>query len=224
MKTLKVFIFLIFQFSQVLLATEVDNFTDRDIPLKDSRTSLNLKMQTSINKYIEQTNISFNCETSQRNTQEYFYERLNKEIGGYLWATFELEIDKDNEIEKRHFNRSQSIYKYLTVVDGFALYVAKLGSVLNIGGFLVGTDKIGHFIGIGKSYFNRMKNHQQTLKEVMEYGEKSERTYFGALATGVFSYSDLVSNYEGLVFWQSLFDDENPLVKCVVRLYYRCLG
>ncbi len=215
MKLLKVFVFLVLQFCQVLLATEVDNFTDRDVPLKDSRVVLNLKMQTSINKYIEQTNLSYNCETALRNTKEYFYESLNKEIGGYLWSKYELEIDRDNDVEKRHLEKSQSIYKYLTVADGFALYVARLGSVLNVGGFLVGTDKIGHFIGVGKSYFSKMKNNHLSLRDVMRYGEKSERTYFGILSTGIFSYGDLVSNYEGLLYWQNLFDGENPLVKCV---------
>jgi hypothetical protein len=92
--------------------------------------------------------------------------------------------------------------------------MGNLGSVVNIGNNLVGTDKLGHFLGIGKSYFNRMKNYHQTLKQVMEYGENSEDKYFGGTTTGVHSFGDLVSNYEGLIFWQSLFGGENPLIKC----------
>lgn len=214
MKIFKVFIFLTLPFCHILMATEVDNFTDRDVPLIDSRSVLNFKMQTKINKYIDQTNAVYDCEESQENTKEFFYKNLNKEVGGNLWSKFELEIEKDHKVDKRHKERNESIYKYLTPINGFALYVAKFGSVINVGNLLVGTDKIGHFLALGKSYFDKMRNLHKSLKDVMEYGEKSERTYFGELSTSVFSYGDLVSNYEGLIFWQSLFGGEDPLVKC----------
>jgi hypothetical protein len=36
----------------------------------------------------------------------------------------------------------------------------------------------------------------------MDWGERSERTYFGLYTTGVHSYADLAANFEGMRFWQ----------------------
>ncbi|MGZ3790251.1 MAG: hypothetical protein ACXVLQ_17090, partial [Bacteriovorax sp.] len=184
------------------------------LPLKVAREILNQKMQSNIDENIEQANFHYDCEKDFKKAEEYFYTNLNDKIGGYLWAKYELEIDQDTEIEKRHFNREQSIYKFLTPTDGIVLYMAKLGSVVNIGNDLVGTDKLGHFIGVGKSYFDRIRNYHQSLKQVMEYGESSEDSYFGDASTGIHSFGDLVSNYEGLLFWQNLFGGEHPMIKC----------
>ncbi len=200
--------------AHVAYATEVDNFTDRNIPLKDSRELLNLKMQTDIDSLIEKTNSRFNCEDNFKKAKEYFYKSLNQKVGGTLWSRYELEVSKDPEIDKRTISRKHSIYNHLNLENGLALYIADFGSVVNIGNNLVGTDKLGHFLGIGKIYFNQMRNKHKTIEEVLRLGEKSEKTIFGSFTTGIFSYGDLVSNYEGLIFFQNLFSGKNPYILC----------
>jgi hypothetical protein len=102
-------------------ATEVDNFTDRDIPLMDSREILNFKIQRNIDEFILQTNFHYDCEKDFKNAKEYFYKNFDDKVGGYLWAKYELDVGLDPEIDKRHLSKEQSIYKYLTATDAFAL-------------------------------------------------------------------------------------------------------
>ena len=53
----------------------------------------------------------------------------------------------------------------------------------------------------------------------MKYGESTETGYFGAMTTGVHSYGDLVSNYQGMQFWIDLLGKyghvDQPFVQCV---------
>lgn len=203
------------QLPHSLWATEVDNFTDRDFPLTDSRDVLNLKMNEIIAQSIEKTNRKYDCEVNPANSKERFYKTLEQKTGGFFWAKYENDVVADPAIDKRYLKTKDSIYRNLNFANGFALYFAKLGAIVNIGNNLVGTDKLGHFIGIGKIYFDRMRNKQWTLKEVMGYGNKTEDTFFGSTTTGVFSYGDLVANYEGLLFWQNFFDGNDSYIKCV---------
>jgi hypothetical protein len=200
--------------AEVICASEVDNFTNREIPLNDSREILNLRMQKIIDKSINKTNRKYNCEQNTTKAQNYFYKNLYAQTGGFLWATYENEINANKLIDKRFFQYNKSIYRDLNLINGFAHQLVNLGSVVNVGGNYVGTDKIGHFIGIGKLYFDLMRNRNKSLKTVMNFGVMSERTFFGYTTTGFFSYGDLVSNYEGLLFWQSLFGGEKPYLNC----------
>ncbi len=196
------------------IATEVDNFTDRDLPLSDSRGALNQKMNVLISATAEKVNSKYDCSLSPKKAQERFYKSLNKKIGGFFYAKYELDVERDPSIDKRHFKRRESIYQTLTIRQALALRIAALGSVVNVGGHKVGTDKLGHFIGIGKIYFDIIRKNKGGLKDALAYGEKSERTFFGLHTTGVYSYGDLVSNYEGLLFWQSLFNGQAPYMNC----------
>lgn len=200
--------------SSIALATEVDNFTNRDIPLNDSRETLNEKMNLHIAEALVSAN-KLNCATNEEDVAERFYSSLDKKIGGFFWAKYEKDVDADSYIDKRHFKKNESVYRGVSVTGGVVLSLAKLGSVVNVGGNLVGTDKLGHFCGIGKVYFDKIRTRKGTLKEVLRYGEQSEETFFGLATTGIYSYGDLVSNYEGLRFWQSLFAGEHPYLRCM---------
>lgn len=215
MKALTFLALFVLQFPLVSRATEVDNFTDRDVPLNDSRQALNSKMNELMAQELEKTNNKYDCTENLIRAQEHFYKNLNREIGGFVWAKYENEVNADPSIDKRYVKTRNSIYRDLNFINGFAFYLARLGTIVNIGDNLVGTDKLGHFIGIGKTYFDWMRNKDRTLKEVMEYGRHTEETFFGSSTTGIFSYGDLVANYEGLLFWQSIFEGPSPYLKCV---------
>jgi hypothetical protein len=61
----------------------------------------------------------------------------------------------------------------------------------------------------------------------MDWGERTERTYFGRYTTGVYSHADLVADFEGMRFWQRVLgraDDplhasEKPYVRCGRRFF-----
>ncbi len=90
-----------------------------------------------------------------------------------------------------------------------------LGEIVRIGG-----DKLDHFFSEGFKYHDLLVREGRTIEEVLRLGEWWERTKFGLQVSGVFSNADLVANYEGLRFYNTLFsggDGHAPLVEWIRR-------
>jgi hypothetical protein len=99
----------------------------------------------------------------------------------------------------------ETIYKirpsvFLTMSDTVRLYDVELG-----------IDKLEHFIQQGHQYYEREsdalregKKAFYALRRAIDWGKRTERTYYGALTSGVYSNADLYANYAGLRFYQGL--------------------
>lgn len=195
----------------VLNATEVDSFTDRNIVLKDSIIRINQMTNDLFHQAVDGANIyQEGCDDSLLYTEVY-----NK-MGGFLWAEIENRILEDTTVEKRYFERQNSIYGDLGFFQFFPHYLVQMGSVVNLKGHLIGVDKIGHFIGIGYQYFQIAYLENLGVEEALKYGESYERGFFGLVTTGVYSYGDLAANYLGMKFWQEILgvDGSVPYVTC----------
>lgn len=86
-----------------------------------------------------------------------------------------------------------------------------IGSTVNVYGAEFGTDKIAHFFQQGYDYYeiyNRAIAEglapNEAIAKAVEWGKKSERTFYGTLVTGVYSNADLCANYAGMRFYQGL--------------------
>ena len=82
-----------------------------------------------------------------------------------------------------------------------------LSSTINMYGAEFGTDKIAHLYQQGYDYFKLYKRemkkgltHEEAIKKAVKWGQKTERTYYGTLVSGVYSNADLAANYAGLYF------------------------
>lgn len=89
-----------------------------------------------------------------------------------------------------------------------------LSSTVNLYGAEFGTDKIAHLYQQGYSYYEiyrrelrKGKSSTEATKTAVRWGQKTERTYYGTLLTGVYSNGDLAANYAGLKFYQRLTED-----------------
>ena len=149
-------------------------------------------------------------------------------IGGSTWSKYEIEIEKNPSFDKLNLNMNDSVYKDIGWRLGAGLYLARLGpidlgSLVRIGAHLVGTDKLGHFIGIGWEYYEKAYLKNKGVEAALAHGEKTERGFFGLKTTGVYSYGDLMANYEGMKFWRELVGDivntTNPYVICKDNRY-----
>jgi hypothetical protein len=74
-----------------------------------------------------------------------------------------------------------------------------------------GTDKIAHFFQQGYTYYEKYHNallakqtHEKAIQKAVEWGQKTERTYYGTLMSGVYSNADLYANYAGMKFYFGL--------------------
>ena len=100
---------------------------------------------------------------------------------------------------------SESIYilnpaNYLTISPTVRLYGTEFG-----------TDKLDHFFQQGYKYYTIQKEamvagltSDEAAKKAVKWGQKTERTYFGLLVSGVYSNADLSANYAGMKFYQGL--------------------
>ncbi|MEQ1645613.1 MAG: hypothetical protein ABL959_19340, partial [Pyrinomonadaceae bacterium] len=74
-----------------------------------------------------------------------------------------------------------------------------------------GTDKIEHLLQQGWKYYeirgaelDKGKTPVEAAKKAVEWGKRSERTYYGLMSSGVYSNADLVANYVGMRFYEGM--------------------
>lgn len=99
----------------------------------------------------------------------------------------------------------ESIFKlhlsdYLTMSATVKMYGAEFG-----------IDKLEHFFQQGHKYYQieneaRAKGSapDEAARKAVDWGKRTERTYFGLLISGVYSNADLYANYAGMKFFQGL--------------------
>jgi len=213
-------IWLLFLYAYFGNATEIDSFTLRDPHLKDSMSEINSLMNAYIQDSIKDANNWGEC------NEERFIDDLHTRAGGYFWSDFENTIGSNKSISWASISLSESIFQDFSFFFAPALYLARLGPVLHLGNYYIGTDKLGHFITEGYSYYKILKDKNKTLDDALTFGEKTERTHFGMTLTGIYSHADLVANYHGLVgLWQKLIGDgksrADTYVMCKNKTYYQ---
>ena len=86
-----------------------------------------------------------------------------------------------------------------------------ISRTVNLYGAQFGTDKIAHFFQQGYDYYKIRDRHlrsgstvEEAEKQAVRWGQKTERTYYGTLVSGVYSNADLYANYVGMKFYQGL--------------------
>ena len=87
-------------------------------------------------------------------------------------------------------------------------------SLVRVHGQLLGTDKLGHFVGLGSIYYHNYWKQRsfgvpraQARRTAIECGAKgllSEMGMFGKVTTGIYSNADMAANYSGFKFFCNL--------------------
>jgi hypothetical protein len=201
-------------------ATEIDSFTLRDPNLKDSTAEINNIMNNYIQESIRYAQGWHTCD------EEKFIDDLHQRMGGFFWSNFENTVSSSSQLSSHSIALSQSIFQDFSFFLAPALYLARLGTILRVGKYFIGSDKFSHFISEGYSYYKILKDKDKSLKDALTFGENTEKTYFGMNLTGIYSHADLVANYEGFRgFWQKLISTgetrENTYVGCKNNTYYQ---
>lgn len=86
-----------------------------------------------------------------------------------------------------------------------------LSPTVRLYGVELGIDKLEHFFQQGHQYYKIAQKAvtngsplESAEKNAVEWGQKTERTYYGLLSSGVYSNADLVANYAGMRFYEGL--------------------
>ncbi len=110
----------------------------------------------------------------------------------------------------------------------FLINYLTISKTVNIYGAQFGTDKIAHFFQQGFGYYIRYNKAlaaglkpDEAENEAVRWGQLTERTFYGTLASGVYSNADLCANYVGMKFYQNLTRDvkiEDSIKPAILRL------
>lgn len=207
-----------------LQAAEVDQFTlppGEPVELADSATILDAEVNRRIQQAIRRANSPVMKTHAKkaprwlkpRCNEERLYKMLVGELGGSVVGQVESFAETADEITRRKVNLEVSVYRdFQWQASPTLVLTERMASVINLAGTEIGTDKLGHFLDEGYSYFLVTGNMNQSLESGLLFGEWSESVYFGAQTTGVYSFADLTANFQGMRFWnQILAQQEDPL-------------
>lgn len=205
--------FISFLLSSGLCSSEIDSFTDRDPLMKDATAHINRIINGYFANALQIANKARSCDQSVVN------KALNKQIRGLLWSPIENAVTTSLSIDKRQSPVHTSVYQDFDAIESPTLAIANLGVLFRLGRFYVGSDKLNHFLQLGYDLFERHHLWRQPLQQVIDWSSWTEATYYGIWTTGIYSYGDLASNYDGLLFWErvtgtNLAPGKSPYFSC----------
>jgi hypothetical protein len=176
---------------------EIDTITDRQLPLRDSTRALEERFNGVLRQGIARAN-----EGPEPCDERRLYDELRRALASpFIGHRIAESLNADETFDKRHIHLRDSIYRDLGLLDAVSVHWKDLSAVVRIGDTLVGVDKLGHFFVEGWGYFEDAYLVGDGLPDALDWGEFTERTWFGRYTTGVYSYADLVANFEGMRFW-----------------------
>ena len=192
-------------FTACAYASETDQFFDRSEPMADSTEALNNKFNETLAKVIAR-------HSAVRDKRIIVYKVASR-LGGHHFVDYRLKDKyeiwalKSPTVVSRKVATGDSIYGEMPFWSIRAVAVFGLGETIRVNGQLIGSDKLSHFLSQGRKFYHRYQKSGSENKAARR-GVLTERAIFGSGMTGSFSNADLVANYEGFLFYRSLFEDD----------------
>jgi hypothetical protein len=181
-------------------AYETDQYSHRLAPLGDSAPVLNREVNAAIVDIAERWQ---GPRDDGRLVMAVFHR-----IGGYFWVDhLERWAMNSPEVDKLPTPRRRSVYRGLPLHATRVAALFGIGPTFRVGGVLIGSDKIGHFLSQGRKFWQRWQRSGNEQRAA-DTAARVEAGIFGGVTTGAYSNSDLVANYEGYRFYRSLFEDD----------------
>lgn len=156
---------------------------------------VNDKFTKCINKSQREEDILLNCFEEVKHIEAELVE-----LDPYGWYNHRKE--DIHYINNVLFRLSREYLDNNNLKSGILLPIEYKGQI-----YYIGYDKFDHMLVEGNN-FNRFSKY--TGLSPYSFSKLSEYTYFGYLASGIMSYSDLHANHVGINFWQNL------------NMYYSC--
>ncbi|MEA3411673.1 MAG: hypothetical protein U9R74_09050 [Pseudomonadota bacterium] len=216
---------------QAGFAAEIDSVTPRTLELDNSLNVINEIINQRIEEGIQKANAKHGSVESMEEDEfcdeEVLYKEFRKAIFQSFTASWGLKgYDLDKQLrsllarQSYSLSLNDSIYRDIDYIEGFSLNLKELSDVVNINGYLVGLDKIGHFFAEGWQYFELTQVDGHTIGQALDFGKQQESGKFGYSTTGIFSFSDLVANFNGWRFWNKILRKENDPLKGMLSNFF----
>ncbi|WP_419812694.1 hypothetical protein [Bacterioplanoides sp.] len=213
-------------------AAEVDQFTDIN-HLKDSSAVIEAEVNRRIQLAIDNANSYYPQPLQKKKLHhrrrpqcdvERLYGQLRSQLAQPLIGQLEIFAEESPQVDKRRVGFEDSVYRDFERVDAPSLVISeRVAAVIRINYVYLGSDKLGHFFTEGNTYFEITDRMSGGIEAGLLYGEWSESLYFGAQTTGVYSYADLVANFNGMRFWNRILAHyADPLTQQFQSPYIVC--
>ena len=217
---------------RVLLAFETDQYNLPPVPLADIGDEVSQYVEenllTAVNKVnadiaaqeacLEDAKRAKSCGSMADTKKKLAFLRSNDAVAHEVFKLLgdgSLFITKTGKWFNNHkFQHTPDRYK---IAYSKSIYVfmpldySTMSPTVNLYGTELGTDKIEHFFQQGYKYYTIRRDQMVSGKTASEaeskavkWGQRTERTYFGLLVSGVYSNADLYANYAGMKFYASL--------------------
>ncbi len=178
-------------------AYETDQYHDREVPLADSTAVLDAR----VNAALERVAAGWRGPRDELR----FARAVYWQLGGLHWVDH-IERFAMNSPEVERLSRGHNIYSWPPLFTSPVLFFFGVGERLKLADVHIGSDKLGHFFSQGFKYFRRQRKGWSEARFV-SWASKVEGWLFGEYTTRVYSNADMVSNYEGYLFYRSLFEE-----------------
>ena len=220
--------------AMALQAAEVDQFTHFGrAPLNDSADLIDAEVERRIDLALQLANSPYPrrrpykvhpMRKRPRCDEQRLYDSLRWYLARPVIGQVETFAETAPDIDRRRVDFKQSIYRDFPWQQSPSLVLSeRLAAVIRIGNVEIGSDKLGHFFTEGASYFEITRRLSDSIESGLLFGDWSESLYFGAQTTGVFSFADLVANFNGLRFWNRILGRQpDPLTGVIPKPFIEC--
>lgn len=203
------------------LAYESDQLTVSAEDLDDVASIADARATELLELAIARTNERTGCELSPERTREVLARQVHQVMGGRAYVPARGALPPQGFgayaawVETAELDRftplaREDLYGEVRLGQSWVLALAGPSSTVNLGGILVGTDKIDHFWVQGFDYWQRSRKGEH-LDRAVEWGTRTELGWWGLWTSGVFSYADLAANYAGFEFYAGLLEAGSPV-------------
>jgi hypothetical protein len=218
MKSTAIFLLLGVLLAGTASAGETDQFLSWDVTLADSAGPMNAYINYEAQVFLEKIN---RRKVQVRRCEELapgFYSHL---FGSLFSSRIRTWIHSSPLVD-RFPPKSVCWWQYqrISIHRGLAFpYILPMSRTVRIGDVYFGTDKIGHFFGFGRRYYQRYVRHRLEDREspevaatrVIRWGISQEGSWVGKMVDGIFSSADLEANYQGFLLARELCEGDNPI-------------
>jgi len=197
-----------------VFAGEVDQYLAwNQLPNDESHylnTLFNEEIQAALNN-INKKHSDCSCEEAAGRILKHFGIGLNTSLEKQLKNLIDLDKYPPNDIHiseryKRSIFRKEVPNKNIIKYQEYSLNL-QIDEVVNVGGIYIGLDKLTHFTASGYLYYKIYRlalefadSKEAAIEMAIAMGIYGEKNILVKIPTGVFSFADLESNYQGFQF------------------------
>ena len=199
-------------------AGETDQYLVWNLELVDSSTHMNEYINAGIESELEKRTAEgrndCRCQELAEDLFRYFFKGIHSSrVRKWLFVSEDIDRYPGRSVTYNQYVK-MSIYRNRTFPPWLPM-----SRTIRIGDVYLGVDKIGHFFGFGRRYFQRYMTaikegltEQEAIERVVKWGVYMEMGLVGGLVDGIFSHADLEANFQGFMLAKDLCIGNAPFL------------